>query len=62
VEIVFDQTTSQVFGESTSSFEEMPTGLPLLQSPKTLSKLICSTTHEDKFIVTTRPGKYRTTA
>jgi hypothetical protein len=39
--------------ESTSCFEGMPTGLPLLQShPKTLSKLICSTTHKDKFMET----------
>jgi hypothetical protein len=36
--------------ESTSNFEEMPTGLPLLQShPKTLSKFICSRTHKDNF-------------
>jgi hypothetical protein len=32
----------------------MPTGLPLLQShPKTISKLIRSTTHKDKFMETT---------
>jgi hypothetical protein len=31
----------------------MPTGLPLLQShPKTISKLIRSTTHKDKFMET----------
>jgi hypothetical protein len=53
MKIVFDQTTSHDFVESTSSFERMPTGLPLLQShPKTISKLIHSTTHKDKFMET----------
>jgi hypothetical protein len=36
--------------ESTSSFEGMPIGLPLLQShPKTSSKLICNPNHKDNF-------------
>jgi hypothetical protein len=43
--------------ESTSSFEGMPIGLPLLQShPKTLSELICSPFHKDNFMET--PSNY----
>jgi hypothetical protein len=41
------------FAESASSFEGMPTGLPLLQChSKHLSKLICSLTHKDNFMET----------
>jgi hypothetical protein len=39
--------------ESTSSFEGMPTGLPLLQNhSKTLSELIRSPSHKDNFMET----------
>jgi hypothetical protein len=39
--------------ESTSSFEGMPTVLPLLQSHlKTLSKLICSPAYKNNFMKT----------
>jgi hypothetical protein len=39
--------------ENPSSFEGMPTDLPLLQShPKNLSKLISSPAHKDNFVET----------